>query len=372
MPAISLTSIHTPESTADDLDLCGGYPMFPALGAAHWEYKKNKTILNKHATILDNDLTAYLNLNLFFGVCGPSWACYVPLEGSHDTTSISVKVPAEDAMLAGFLAGLVLTIHGKLLIDFAWYVDHDDKKIDKKISIDLLEKLVNFIIKQYVTRKVKKKAKQEKKAVPEKVVVPKYNIGGVSMLDAATGTWHKHKGTTEKVAITVDPNFPIQLDMVSMIGGPLGEIAHFLEHELASSLRFGPAFDVGLPTTMTVKEFHIGGTKYDKLKLVDNEIKGTAAGTSNASKTDELVAKVGASTSFDFDAGFFYYIKIWKLWSHTHTYSFSLVKLLGLNTKLSDKDYVLPQGVKLAARETPEQPFRIAEVVLHDPNEAAG
>lgn len=159
MAQIAKTLIETPNAP----DLCGGFALFPKLGAfsspASNITQGNIFSINDQTILLWN-ITANAGYKLITGICGPSYAVKMDLDGTATNNAVTLNV-SNDELSAGVYFGVNLDFNLSLTLkqyELKWvwagwhshFVSSWNKVASENLNltIDPIAILVDFITKQ--------------------------------------------------------------------------------------------------------------------------------------------------------------------------------------------------------------------------------
>jgi hypothetical protein len=173
-------------STSPTLDICQGFALFPNIGTIRagrtFSAPPGKHIINTgRKTILLWQFSATVDYRIFAGICGPAYATLFDVSGEINSDTAMLKVELDQAA-AGVFAGLTVffpydfvvrsgSVKWTLKKGFYTTWKNSFHKQDKTgYKIDLLEKLVEFILKKLKEDKKDGDGKIEKQKEPMKGV----------------------------------------------------------------------------------------------------------------------------------------------------------------------------------------------------------
>ena len=331
MTQIAKTHIATPNA----MDLCGGFALFPSVGAFSAPTSsllKGNIISINNQNLLLWSLTANASYNLVTGACGPSYAIKMDLNGTATNQNLTLNV-SNDELAAGFYFGVNLIFNFSLTLkqyelNWVWAGWHSHfvsswdtvANTNFSITIDPLKILFDFITAQ----------------LGDVVSFdPITNLNSpVTHLTSAWGLYDDQKGTfaANKGIMKVTPTFNLSIDISDFI-----EETQALNEALKcflSSFTFGPQIGIAMPVTFQMKKVSLDATDYTKLTFFnDGTLTGQTTGTAPASPT-KMSVELDHSPGFDLSLGIFVNLNLVKLWNIGYSISWPILGMLGIKTSV--------------------------------------
>jgi len=338
MTQIAQTQIATPNA----MDLCGGFALFPKLGAfsSPASSVNSGTIFSiNNQTILLWSLTANAGYQLITGACGPSYAVKMDLNGSATNQKLALNV-SNDELAAGFYFGVNLVFNLSLNLkqyelNWVWKGWHSHfesswntvASTNLSFTIDPLKLLFDFIMEQLGDV-----------VSFDPVTLPAPLTSAWGLYDDQKGTFAKNKGVMK-----VSPTFNLSIDISDFI-----EETQALNEALKcflSSLAFGPQIGIAMPVTVQMKKVSLDATDYTGLTFFnDGTLTGQTTGSAPANPT-KLTVGLDHTPSFDLSLGVFVNLNLVKLWNIGYSISWPILGLLGINTSLASGSNTLSSNI---------------------------
>lgn len=340
MAQIATTLIETPNAP----DLCGGFALFPKLGAFSSPASNitagNIISINNQTIFLWN-ITANAGYKLVTGICGPSYAIKMDMEGTAANNTVTLNV-SNDELAAGVYFGVNLDFNLSLTLqqyelNWVWAGWHSHlvsswntvANEQLTLTIDPIGILIDFITKQLGD------------VVSFDAIDPPIPT---TQLTSSWGMYDDQKGTfaANKGIMKVSPSFDISIDVSDMIEETMA-LNEALKVFL-SSLSFGPTIGVAMPVTVEMNKISLDATDFTGLTFANGTVNGQTTGTAPATPT-KLTVGLDHTPSFDLELGLFVNLNLVKLWNIGYSISWPILGLLGINTSLATGHNTLSSNI---------------------------
>ncbi len=259
------------------------------------------------------------------GLCGPSYAASMLLEGETNDNDISLTVK-EDEAAAGVFVGAKVVFPIVFAVEsgsprFSWKHGWSVKwkksfSISPKPEIDLLKMLIDLIkklmqeakkssdIKEGEDLEGEPKENKEKKPEDRK---PKVSVKSWAMFDQVENQF----GQNKPGEIAPEPKLKISVNLVPLFP-ELVAIDKGLK-TLWGGLSLGPNFYFIVPVHIRLKELAFDGTAVENLTTQGKQISGSLSGSGQA--LEQVHAKVDHTVGLTFGTSFFLSISVCKCFS---------------------------------------------------------
>jgi hypothetical protein len=360
VPAIAKTKL----ATSDPLDLCKGFALFPdgSVRAGTSSGKGSGTVLSKHKKILAWRGSFFQGYDCLAGICGPSYATRLELEGSARQRSLQAKVEG-DAMQAGFFLGLTfeLPIRGEVQEwkPDHWYTPtkghwHDMGGFSVRPRVDLLG-LVIFVLQKAVQGGTLKKVDN---------LVPGL-IGSWGFVGSAPGGYASGGGS-----LSAKPVLNLPVNILPYLPD-VGEVDEGLK-AVGARLSTGPNFGFKVPVTVRLESVDLDGVAFRNLAWGAGGFTATSEADAPA---DPQTMKVGLDHTphLSLLLGWQGSVSLCKLFRLSGSVNLDLLGILNLDVKLGTFGNHLQSrvgGASAACAECGAGAPRV-EVVFAEPGDSA-
>lgn len=369
MLEIPLTTV----ATSYPLNLTAGFALFPddqSRLARVLSGTMTGTLCNFGPTdIVLFNLSCSATYELFHGICGPSYALEMDIEGSAEEGALKLTV-SEDELQAGMTFGITLGFDLKVkanVISLYWVWDgwHTKLKhrwqiladLNIKLEFDLLEILYELFWAAVGDSGEGGEKMQE---------IAELFKGGWGFFDEKINTFNGSKGI-----LRANPGDNLHMD----ISGKFPQFIPFNEALKAfhGHFSFGPSVGYIVPVTVQMKSVTLDETKYTWDEY-DTDLKQAVFRTSGADPTAASTVNVELEHTVDFDltAGVYASLNLAKLFNIGFSIKFPLLALLGLDLKLGGPyDNTIPaligQNTEQASVAGGSGTFALMDVVFEPP-----
>lgn len=327
--AAATVSIPATElATSDPLDLCKGLAIFPKLGTVRAGIASSSvfhTLLSKSVTILAWRGSASLAYDLFFGICGPSFAVKFRLEGSGSGKTLDMTV-SDDSMEAGMFIGASLSLPISVSLQ-EWWPDHwytpwrgswhDKGGFSINPRVDLLGVILYLILKALDDDSAFKKINNFLPGL----------IGSWGMIGHAQGGFSRDRGT-----MRASPSFNVPVNILPLIP-EAGEVVRGLK-DIGLSVATGPQFGIGVPVTLELESVELDFFPYQISQWTSDDSFRCEGSFPVASHAALLATHFSHEPGLTFTVGWFGSLSLWKLFRISGSVSIDILGMLGIHIDL--------------------------------------
>ncbi len=353
-------------ATSDPLDLCKGLAIFPKLGTLRAGISSSSvyhTLLDKSVTILAWRGSATLAYDLFFGICGPSFAVKFRLEGTCTGTTLDMTV-SDDSMEAGMFIGACLSLPISVSLQ-EWWPDHwytpwrgswhDKGGFSVNPRVDLLGLILYLILRSLGDENGFKKINNFLPGL----------IGSWGMIGHAAGGFSRNRGTMK-----ASPSFNVSVNILTLIP-EVEDIVRGLK-DIGLSIASGPQFGISVPVTLELESVNLDGVPFNISQWTDDNSFRAKGLLPLPPYPRVLVAGFSHDPGLTFTVGWFGSLSLWKLFRISGSVSIDILGMLGIHINLGKHQNSLGNlvGSTRVSRCEPCQAEREAarlKVVFEDP-----
>jgi hypothetical protein len=317
--------------TSYPIDICDGVALFPKLGALQvgesFSHGNEKDILKKNRKrILLWRFNYHVQYVFITGICGPSYAATLVLDGDINDTAVSLNV-SEDEAAAGVFMGMSVQFpitfgvesgSPRWSLKKGWSVKWKKSfTVNKRPEIDILDLLVKLIRKIMEERRksneIKKgkelegEPKENEKEKDEKKKKPKVSVSSWAIFDSIKGQY----GAKEAGEMAPEPTLTITVNIVPMFA-ELEAVDKTLK-ALWGGLSLGPKFHFIVPVHIRMKRIVIDGSEVAGLSFQGRTVTGALPAPNDDPK--DLHVELDHQTGLTFGTSFFLSVSVCKCFS---------------------------------------------------------
>ena len=329
--------------TDPNLSLCKGQPIIKPLGDVD-------VGINVHSSPLPPaiykfsgiTLTAKIEANVFFGVCGPSWATTMHMIGETQNSNQEFVFSIEDdEMSAGLIAGAALGLTFELRCEYS-YLDPSCFFCSKKARVGGAFKAGIDLIQFYATA-IKfilndGELPKSKESVPHgggNVDVP---FGSYGMLDTVSRSYMDNHGF-----MLVKPYYSFEVNAIKLLTEMIPALLGIYKalDNIHIELESGPFVGLAIPVRLEIEKIIMGEAVYQNVTYDagSQKMKSVLADNTKTPDKQSLSVVFKESPSADIVFGLFFELSFFSLWHIEAKLSLYLLALLGVDFKIGTYDY---------------------------------
>ncbi len=314
--------------TSYPIDICDGVPLLPSIGA----FQKGESFSHGDPVYILKPVkkrvllwrfSGNVRYEFITGLCGPSYAASMLIDGELNQNSVSLTVSGDEAA-AGVFVGVKVLFPITFSVESGsprWSLKHGWSVKWKKAftlsptpEIDILKMLIDLI------KKLLKEAKKSSDIKPGKDLEgpPKENDEKAKKKpDVKVKSWAIFDSVKDQFGrsgpgeIKPEPTLTIVVNLVPLFPD-LVAIDHGLK-ALWGGLSLGPKFHFIVPVHIRLKGLSFDGNNLDDMALKGNQISGTLPVPVDNPK--ELSARVDHTVGLTFGTSFFLSVSVCKCFS---------------------------------------------------------
>lgn len=302
MAIVPATTLSTPR-TAGALSLCKGFPIFSeSINAGISAENVRFTLINVAPQLLGFKFSAVVAIEFFAGVCGPSWATDITVNGTHDGNTVDLDCISSHTT-AGLVIGVGLTfecsfhlqVWGLRFVYDRWHSRvegywSDVGGVQISIPIDVMGLLIEYFLD---------KDNGDEDSPWDNAAT------GLSLLD------DDQNGLAQDGSVEMRPELYQIINIIEFLPG-MKPLIKFLD-KVGGEVEVGPTVGLVLPVVLTADRVATSLSDY-AVQGGNGKLTGSVVGPGTV-ENDQLGIRISSQSSIEIRVGFGFKLGVLKYFS---------------------------------------------------------